>query len=148
MSAQPLFTAGYAGHDLDSFVAKLRQRDVNTVIDIRQNPVSRKRGFSKSRLSAFLAENGIAYVHVRELGVPRELRQRLGADECTLDEYFAEFRKYAVAQDDALGGVEKMAASGRCCLLCVEERAEDCHRAVVADIISSRNRGALEVVHI
>ena len=73
-----LFTTGYAGHDLDSFVNKLRQHGVNTVIDIRQNPVSRKKGFSKSRLSAFLAENGIGYVHVRELGVPRRPATAVG----------------------------------------------------------------------
>ncbi len=148
MSARPLFTTGYAGHDLDSFVNKLRQHGVNTVIDIRQNPVSRKKGFSKSRLSAFLTENGIGYIHMRELGVPRELRNELADEGCTLDEYFAEFRKYAVAQVDALIAVENLAAGQRCCLLCVESKPEECHRAVVADILADRARGSLYVVHI
>jgi uncharacterized protein (DUF488 family) len=148
MSPHPLFTTGYAGHELDSFVAKLRQHEVNTVIDIRQNPASRKRGFSLSRLSAFLAANGIGYVHVRELGVPRELRQRLAAEECTLDEYFAEFRKYAVEQDGALSAVAELAARQRCCLLCVETRPEDCHRSIVAEVLAERTGGALNVIHI
>ncbi|MEX2317691.1 MAG: DUF488 domain-containing protein [Pirellulales bacterium] len=65
-----LFTAGYAGHDLDSFLEKLRNNDIQTVVDIRQNPVSRKKGFSRSRLPEFLSDHGIEYVHVRELGVP------------------------------------------------------------------------------
>jgi uncharacterized protein (DUF488 family) len=148
MSVQPLFTTGYAGHELDSFVDKLRQHGVNTVIDIRQNPVSRKKGFSKSRLSSFLAENGLGYVHVRQLGVPRDLRQRLAAEACTLEEYFAEFREYAVAQYHALGEVEALAARERCCLLCVETRPEDCHRSIVAEVLAERAGGALNVIHI
>ena len=89
-----LLTIGYAGYDPDSFVARLRDHGVETIVDIRQNPVSRKRGFSKSKLERLLGENSIGYVHVRELGVPAELRNRLRSTECELDESFAEFAHY------------------------------------------------------
>jgi hypothetical protein len=58
--AYQLLTIGYAGYDPDSFVARLRDHGVETIVDIRQNPVSRKRGFSKSKLERFLGEHGIA----------------------------------------------------------------------------------------
>jgi hypothetical protein len=45
-----LLTTGYAGHNLESFLAKLREHDVEVVVDVRQNPVSRKKGFSRSTL--------------------------------------------------------------------------------------------------
>ncbi|MBN1394984.1 MAG: DUF488 family protein [Pirellulales bacterium] len=41
-----LFTAGYSGHNLASFVEELREREVTVVVDVRQNPVSRKKGSS------------------------------------------------------------------------------------------------------
>jgi uncharacterized protein (DUF488 family) len=143
-----IFTTGYAGHDIDSFVNKLRLHGVQRVIDVRQNPVSRKKGFSKSRLAEFLHLNGIGYVHLRELGVPRELRDRLRNGACTLGEYLAAFRNYVVQQDEALAAVEALVACERCCLLCLEARPEDCHRAVVADVLAARASGELEILHV
>jgi uncharacterized protein (DUF488 family) len=143
-----LFTTGYAGHDIDSFVGKLQKHGIESVMDVRQNPVSRKRGFSKLRLSEALVQNGIAYIHLRELGVQRELRDRLRAGACTLDQYFSDFHKYVVDQAEALGEVESRAARQRCCLLCVESRPEECHRAVVAEVLAQRAAGALTVIHL
>jgi uncharacterized protein (DUF488 family) len=141
-----LLTIGYAGYDPDSFVAKLRENSVETIVDIRQNPVSRKRGFSKTKLEKWLGEHGIAYVHVRELGVPSELRNRLRGRECDLDEYFAEFARYLTTQDHTLTVLHDRAVSERCCLLCVESRPEDCHRSIVGQTLSVR--GGLEIKHI
>ena len=86
-----LFTAGYAGHDLDSFLRMLGEHQIQVIVDVRQNPVSRKKGFSRSRLSEFLSNHGIEYIHLRELGVPAELRNQLRSGECGLTEYFAKF---------------------------------------------------------
>jgi uncharacterized protein (DUF488 family) len=143
-----LFTIGYAGHDIGSFVNKLREHDVQRVVGIRQNPISRKKGFSKSRLSESLSLDGIGYVHMRELGVPRELRNRLQEGDCTLSEYFAGFRQYAMQQNEALDAVNHLAARERCCLLCVESKPEECHRAVVAELLAGRTQGALHIMHI
>jgi uncharacterized protein (DUF488 family) len=142
-----LLTTGYAGHDLDSFVAKLREHGVETIVDVRQNPVSRKRGFSKSKLEKFLAEHGIRYVHMRELGVPAELRNRLRGGECELDEYFAEFARYLSTHDETLASLQSRASNERCCLLCVESRPEECHRSIIADAIIKRDH-RLRITHI
>jgi uncharacterized protein (DUF488 family) len=146
--ASQLLTTGYAGHDLDTFVAKLREHGVEMIVDVRQNPVSRKRGFSKSKLEMFLAGHGISYVHQRELGVPAELRNRLRGGECKLDEYFSEFARYLSTQDAALAALQKRSTQERCCLICVESRPEDCHRSIVAEAISQRSGGKVRVNHI
>jgi uncharacterized protein (DUF488 family) len=143
-----LFTTGYAGHDLDSFFEKLRGHGVETIVDVRQNPVSRKKGFSKSRLSEFLTHNGIRYVHMVRLGVPRALRDRLRSGQCTLEEYFHEFRGYAASQHDELAELQEIATHSRACLLCVEERPEDCHRTVVAEVLAEQCGGQLTILHI
>jgi uncharacterized protein (DUF488 family) len=143
-----LLTAGYAGHDPRSFLAELRQRDVEVVIDVRQNPWSRKKGFSRSKLSGFLEDNGVAYVHESELGVPVGLRKKLKAGQHEFHAYLDEFRSYLAEHGGALDRVYELAIEKRCCLICLEHRAEDCHRSVVAQAIEARNGHRLKVVHV
>ncbi|RUA22066.1 DUF488 domain-containing protein [Billgrantia gudaonensis] len=65
-----LFTAGYEGIDIDTFLKRLRDAGVDKVIDVRQYPISRKPGFSKTAFSSRLRAAGIDYEHIRELGCP------------------------------------------------------------------------------
>ena len=65
-----LFTVGYEGRQLDELIAVLQSAEVDTVIDIRELPLSRRRGFSKTPLGHALREAGIEYVHLRVAGNP------------------------------------------------------------------------------
>jgi uncharacterized protein (DUF488 family) len=67
-----LWSAGYEGRDIDSFVASLVDRHINVVADVRLTPISRKKGFSKTRLGEAPAEAGIEYTHLRGLGDPKD----------------------------------------------------------------------------
>lgn len=143
-----LLTTGYAGHTPNSFVGKLLEHAVDVVVDVRENPVSRKKGFSRVKLSEFLADHGIEYIHIRELGVPANLRHELRDGECGLDEYFTDFREYLQTQDNVLDGLYRMATRKTCCLICLEHLPEDCHRSVVADVVASRNGHKIEIRHV
>ncbi|MGH8523645.1 MAG: DUF488 family protein [Gammaproteobacteria bacterium] len=69
------FTIGYSSRSLADFISALKSVEVVTVIDVRQYPVSMYRPeFSKRNLEASLNSAGIAYWHMPELGVPREVR--------------------------------------------------------------------------
>ncbi len=146
--ATELFTAGYAGCDPRSFLAKIRRHEVEVVVDVRQNPVSRKKGFSRAALASFLSAHAVEYVHEPELGVPAELRARLRSGEQDLAAYLASFRQHLDGHEVALGRVYARALAKRCCLVCLESRSEECHRSVVADTLVSRNGGRLRVVHL
>jgi uncharacterized protein (DUF488 family) len=51
MSFMPsLFTIGYEGRNIDEFVKILQHSHIRRVVDIREIPLSRKRGFSKTKL--------------------------------------------------------------------------------------------------
>ena len=67
-------TIGYEGTTIDSFVAALRYASVDVLIDVRDLPLSRKKGFSKNGLAEILAASGIEYVHLRGLGDPKSGR--------------------------------------------------------------------------
>lgn len=46
-----LFTVGYEGLEIDDFTKFLKRHRIQLVADLRKNPVSRKRGFSKHKLA-------------------------------------------------------------------------------------------------
>jgi uncharacterized protein (DUF488 family) len=134
MPAQALYTIGYSGHDPDSFMARLAQARIEVVVDVRQNPVSRKRGFSRKALQQHLAQNGIDYVHMPALGVPRPLRDQLREAAISRADYLSAFRRHLATETAALEELCTRAVKQRCCLVCMESRPEECHRSVVADL--------------
>jgi len=148
MAKHILFTTGYSGHDTESFVDLLREHEISLVIDVRRNPVSRKKGFSRTALSEHLREKGLEYQHVADLGVPQPLRNALRDGTCGLAAYLRRFRTYVVRQAELLDTVYNWAIHERCCLLCVEACSDECHRSVIADEVVTRNGRKVKIVHI
>ncbi len=131
-----LATIGYEKANLDDFVATLLDASVERILDVREVPLSRKRGFSKKALSEALNAAGIGYLHIKALGDPKSGRDAARAGR------FVEFRKiYArhLATPEAQLALElagKEILNARCCLLCFEREPENCHRKVVANTLS------------
>ena len=88
-----LYTVGYEKKSVEEFVDCLKSYDIDTLVDVREIPLSRKKGFSKTLLSEFLEKSGIEYVHIKELGSPKELRNKLYADG-DYQYFFKEYSKY------------------------------------------------------
>ncbi len=88
-----LFTVGYEGSDIEEFVAGLRKSGVTHLADIRKNPVSRKKGFSKKRMAEQLALVGIEYTHWPSLGVPTLWRKEAKAKLITREKMFKDYVK-------------------------------------------------------
>src|SRR3989304_1954407 len=96
-----IHTIGYAGHSPDSFAERLQRLHIDTLIDVRYSPISRRRGFSKSALARKLEEHGIGYVHLKDLGAPKALRELLaGMRDYAL--FFSQYRHHAEKQEEAL----------------------------------------------
>jgi uncharacterized protein (DUF488 family) len=71
------FTIGYSGRTIDQFLKALGEASVSCLIDVRANPVSMyKPDFSKSNLIRHLLSVGIQYLHLPNLGVPRDIRSK------------------------------------------------------------------------
>jgi hypothetical protein len=69
------FTVGYTGRSLQEILDAIVTVEARSLIDIRHIPVSMYRPeLSKKNLQKAVEERGLAYVHARELGVPREIR--------------------------------------------------------------------------
>ena len=76
-----IYTAGYAGRSLEAFFNDLLSRGVAELIDVRANPVSRKYGFSKSKLAKFSDQLGLTYLP-RPSGFPATSDSCAGMRSC------------------------------------------------------------------
>ncbi|POM27654.1 hypothetical protein BTM25_20710 [Actinomadura rubteroloni] len=130
---------GYQGHDVASFLERLSGEGVDLLVDVRLNPISRKRGFSKTALSDALRSEGIEYAHARPLGNPKENRAGFGG---TTAELRAARRTFsggleAPAAREWLARLAEWATERRVMLLCFEAEQERCHRDVVASAVDA-----------
>lgn len=140
-----VFTIGYEGLDTQAFLSLLTKYGVQTVVDIRELPLSRKPGFSKRSLSDILNRAGFEYVHMVDLGCPKPVRDRYKRDG-SWKHYTAGFLHHLNHQADAIDTLSIRAANSSCALLCFEADFRFCHRSFVAEAVS-QHAGA-QVRHI
>jgi len=129
-----IFTIGYEGAALADFVQVLKDAQVNILLDVREIPISRRKGFSKTALGNALAEVGIAYRHEKQLGSPKIIRHRLRKDG-DYQRFFRAFERYLAGQRSLLEDLAD-ALKGNVALMCYEKNHEDCHRRSVADALA------------
>ncbi|MEX2149490.1 MAG: DUF488 domain-containing protein [Steroidobacteraceae bacterium] len=140
-----IFTVGYEGLELEDFLRQLRRARVWLVVDVRDMPVSRKRGFSKAALAKALGAAGMAYLHVRNLGCPKVIRDQYRADR-DWNAYTAAFMKHLRKQSQAVRELADLCEERSAALLCYETDAGLCHRTYVARAVAAMSGGS--VLHI
>lgn len=140
-----LFTFGYEGLTIDAFIARLHAVQVKTVVDVRELPLSRKKGFSKTAFCTALTAHDIAYFHAPALGCPKPIRDQYKLD-ANWQTYTREFLKYIKTQDASLRELVKIAHATPACLVCFEADYSMCHRTYVAR--AARQLGGPIVTHL
>ncbi|WP_343520233.1 DUF488 domain-containing protein [Sphingomonas sp.] len=126
-----VFTIGYEGATMESFLAALEGAGVRQVIDVRQLPLSRRPGFSKAPLAAALKERGIGYVHLKALGTPKPGRDAAKkGDRATLETVYAGQLELPEAQAQA-ARMRDLIAETPSALLCFERDPRVCHRTLL-----------------
>lgn len=146
MTSQALHTIGYEGSSIGDFLATLEAVRIKLLIDVRDVPISRKPGFSKSALARSLAMHGIEYLHLKGLGDPKP--GRIAARDGRYKDFrriFAAHLRSVIAQADMIRGIEA-ASNKTACLLCFERDHRYCHRGLVAKEMACR--GGFGLVHL
>lgn len=140
-----LVTIGYEGHTPDSFVRALKQDQVEILVDIRDLPLSRRRGFSKSTLAASLDENGIEYRHMKGLGAPKDIRTPYKEGSESWGAFKAAYERHLAGQKEALEALTHVAEHHRAAIMCVEKVHSMCHRGLVASHLAATG---FRIVHV
>ena len=109
-----LYTIGYEGALLEDFLATLNEADIDIVVDVRELPMSRRKGFSKTALTKALTQCDIHYRHEKLLGSPKTIRHKLRV-EGDYKAFFRAFNRHLQKQNEILlelaeelSGIEKI----------------------------------------
>jgi uncharacterized protein (DUF488 family) len=130
-----LATIGYERATLPDVIGRLRQANIEIVIDVRAVASSRRAGFSKTLLAASLHEAGIDYRHLRALGTPKPGRQAARAGRIHDMHRIFEAHLESLEAQMALAEATEIAGQRPSALLCFEADAAGCHRRIVANRI-------------
>ncbi len=142
-----LMTAGYEGLRSEEFFDILLSGRVQKIVDLRELPLSRKPGFSKSVLAISASKHKLEYVHIPALGCPREIRHDYRADN-NWKRYTRRFVAYLNTQDATIQELADLIQHERCCLLCFESDPNCCHRSFVAQRLATFVSSPLTIVHL
>ncbi|HMO61028.1 MAG TPA: DUF488 domain-containing protein [Ferruginibacter sp.] len=144
-----LFTIGYEGISLEEYLVRLLKNDVKVLVDVRNNPLSMKYGFSKNQLKKYCGSLGIEYVHIPEVGIQGDQRQELNT-QSDYDKLFAVYRKnnltQTITQQQQILNLLKQ--HKRIALTCFEANICQCHRKHLAEAIEHLPDFDYEVKHI
>lgn len=142
-----IWSIGHGARALEDFIAVLKEARIQTLADIRTFPASRRHPhFRREALAASVAENGIAYEHIAELGGRR--RETKPSPHRAIR--VAGFRAYAehMATDEFAAGYNRLrtlAEAGPTAYMCAETLWWQCHRRLVSDRLVS---DGWEVMHL
>lgn len=124
------FTVGYTGRRIEELLDVLVSNGVRTLADIRQNAVSMYRPeLSKVNLRRIVESRGLHYVHLPELGVPRDIRAK-AIDAGSRDVIWDWYDQHVVTRYIGrnlhwfLNGIDEHPVA----LMCVEIDPRECHR--------------------
>lgn len=144
-----LFTIGYEGISLEQYLLRLLKNDVKVLVDVRNNPLSMKYGFSKSLLRKFCNSIGIEYMHFPEVGIRSDKRQALNI-QADYDRLFAQYRQdnLPYTKDSQSRILDLLIDKKRIALTCFEANICQCHRKHLAEAIEKLPGFKYKVKHI
>ena len=142
-----MWTIGHSTRPLEEFVDLLRAHGIDTLVDVRTVPRSRRHPhFPKDALAASLPEAAIAYVHMPGLGGLRKAQPGSPNTGWRTDA-FRGYADYMQTEEFArhLDALTALAKNVRLSVMCAEAEPWRCHRNLLADALVVREH---EVRHI
>jgi uncharacterized protein (DUF488 family) len=141
MSAS-IVSIGYEGRTLSELVALLLAHHVQKVVDIRELPLSRRKGFSKTPLSKTLRDAGIDYQHLRIAGNPH---RRLKADTARC---LALYSQHIAAHPEVVDVVSAALETPSVAVLCFERRHDACHRSPLLEAVKQAHHPSKTIIRV
>ncbi len=138
-----IFTIGYEGRSFEEFVDLLKKHEIKVVVDIRHEVDFVKQEFSGELLKRQLPVYGIRYIQLKELGVPKIIREPYIEGKLSF-ECFKQWYLWWIERnrDEWEKKLREAKRIGYIALLCVERYPKPrgvqkhyCHRDILADYL-------------
>src|SRR5437879_2699343 len=143
-----LYTIGHSTRSLDELISVLRAHRIETLVDIRAFPMSRRLPhFDRENLEKTLADAGIRYVWMKELGGRRKKSLEDSPNVALRNDSFRNYADYMLTPEfeRAAADLIKLAEHSRTAYMCAERVYFRCHRMLVSDWLVAHGH---EVLHI
>jgi uncharacterized protein (DUF488 family) len=143
-----LYTIGHSTRPLDELIAALQAHRIQTLVDIRAFPMSRRLPqFNRDSLEQTLPASGIRYFWMKALG---GYRKKILEDSPNIAMRNQSFRNYADYMltpefEQATAELIALAEQGPTAYMCAERLYFRCHRMLVSDWLVAHGH---EVLHI
>ena len=143
-----LYTIGHSTRSLDELVSALKAHGIETLVDIRAFPMSRRLPhFNREALERSLPEQGIHYLWMKALG---GYRKATGKDSPNTALYNPSFRNYADYTltpefEQAASELIQIANLSRTAYMCAERVYFRCHRMIVSDWLVAHGHDVLHI---
>jgi len=145
IAAPAVYTAGYEGLMVEEFVSRVLRFGIRRLIDVRNNPTSRRYGFHRSTLERICNTLEFEYEHLPHLGIPALQRSKLSGP-IDFETIFANYERDILLNRSLLIPVVESLNRTPGVLVCLEADPDQCHRSRLARIVSSI--AGLPVIHI
>ncbi|MEG6522759.1 DUF488 domain-containing protein [Desulfotomaculum sp. 1211_IL3151] len=124
-----VFTIGYAGFKINEFIRVLKEYKINSLIDVRSNPISKfYEEYNQKNLEKLLSSTGMIYRNYRkEFGARQE-------DKKYYKNGYLDFNLYTQS-NNFLEGIRKIEAGTKSnytfVFMCAEKDPSTCHRNIM-----------------
>lgn len=143
-----LYTIGHSTRTLDELIAALRAHQMQTLVDIRAFPMSRRLPqFNRDSLQETLPAAGIRYVWMKSLGGYRKKVLEDSPNIALRNQSFRNYADYMLTPEftPAASELVALAEHSRTAYMCAERMYFRCHRMMVSDYLTAHGH---EVLHI
>jgi len=143
-----LYTIGHSTRSLDELIGALRAHQIQTLVDIRAFPMSRRLPqFNRDSLEQSLPLAGIRYVSMTTLGGYRKKILEESPHLALRNRSFRNYADYMLTPefDHAIAELLAIAEDSPTAYMCAERLYSRCHRMLISDWLVARGH---EVLHI
>jgi uncharacterized protein (DUF488 family) len=145
-----IYTIGHSTRTFDKLVAALEAHDVETLVDIRAFPMSRRMPhFNRESLEVESPKRGIAYVWMKELGGRRKQIRNDSPNTALRNESFRNYADYMLTAEftEAIEKLLRIAGEsrGNTAFMCAERSYFQCHRMLVSDYLTAHGHVVLHI---
>jgi uncharacterized protein (DUF488 family) len=143
-----LYTIGHSTRPLEELIAVLRAHAIETLVDIRSFPMSRRLPyFNREALEKALPAAGTRYIWMKALG---GYRKKIRDDSPNLALRSASFRNYADYMltpefEETIAQLVRTAEESLTAYMCAERVWFHCHRMLVSDWLVAHGHTVLHI---
>ena len=141
MKVARVLSLGYERRTVNEIIDILTSHRIKKLLDVRELPHSRRKGFSKNALAASLEAVGIKYVHLRSAGNPHR-QEKKDIEHC-----LRLYRSYLKRKPEVIHLIVNEIAKTNTAVLCYERQHGNCHRSILLETMH-RHGHLFEIVEV